>query len=249
MMAPRDITVALNVHDEHVVAGPTMASAAAAIEAARADGHAVEKVIGLDCATAECRTYFSHFRDAGWKLFDLQQGDLGEARNELVKASAGEIIAFLDADDLFSENWLTAGIKKIVSEENLGRNCIVHPELNIFFDAANSCLANCPQDDPVFMSGYWRLANYYDSLAMAPRRAFEEVPYAGRDKENGFGFEDWRWNLETIAAGWKHEIAKDTIIFKRRRDISLLSELGAKKTILWPVNALTIDNCKTPERE
>ncbi|PPC80566.1 MAG: hypothetical protein CTY31_06300 [Hyphomicrobium sp.] len=76
---------------------------------------------------------------------------------------------------------------------------------------------------------------------MAPRELFSDVPYICSDFELGFALEDWLWNIQTIYAGWKHEIVKDTIIFKRRRDMSLVVKSSQRRTILWPVEALAID--------
>ncbi len=240
-----DITLALNVHSESVVAGPTLASAHAAVKAARARGFDVEMIVGLDNPTDECRAYFERLGTQGWRVIELEAGDLGLARNGLVEVARGHVVAFLDADDLLSENWLAEGSAKILADEAAGIQSIMHPELNLFFDAAGSCMGNRSDDDPLFTSSYWQHANYYDSLAMATRRTFEEIPYVGRDKERGFGYEDWRWNLDTMDAGWRHSIVKDTIIFKRRRDVSLLSELGSKKTLLWSMERLSCDKFGT----
>ena len=40
----------------------------------------------------------------------MHEGDLGRVRNALVPRATGRYIAFLDADDLFSENWLAEGL-------------------------------------------------------------------------------------------------------------------------------------------
>jgi hypothetical protein len=236
-----DITLALTAHSETVVAGPTLNSADAAVEFARGRGFRVERILGLDRATEASRAYFLPRAREGWRVVELDAGDLGLARNALAEIAGGRFVAFLDADDLISENWLAAAGAALAAAEDEGRQVIAHPELNVFFDAAQSCLVNRPDTDALFAPAYWRHANYFDSLAMAPRAAFREVPYAGRDMEAGFGYEDWRWNLETTAAGWSHATVRDTIIFKRRRDISLLGELKREGTLLWDLDDLAID--------
>lgn len=236
-----DITLAITAHSESIVAGPTLASAEVAVEAVRAKGLMVEKVVGLDNASDECREYFLPFLKNSWNIVELDKGDLGLARNALAEIAKGQIVAFLDADDLFSENWLVEGVNQIIAAEKRSQKIIAHPELNIFFDGSDSCLANGSDVDPLFTPVYWHVANYYDSLALAPRQAFLDVPYKARDKENGFGYEDWCWNLDTANAGWSHVIVRDTIIFKRRRDVSLLSELGQRRTLLWQHDAMAIE--------
>ncbi|MFV0473281.1 MAG: glycosyltransferase [Pikeienuella sp.] len=235
------LTLALTAHSETIVAGPTIASARAALRALEAGGYSAEAIIGLDRATDGCRAFFSQPSLSDWPLGDLDFGDLGASRNALAELARGEVVAFLDADDLFSENWLLEGVRRLEKAKEMGEDLILHPELNVFFDAANSMLLNISQRDELYLGAYWAMRNYYDSLAMAPRRAFLDAPYAVRDRARNLGYEDWRWNLDTIARGWRHEIAPDTIIFKRRRDSSLVTELQAEQALLWPLEPLAID--------
>lgn len=234
------LTVALTVHDESCVSGPTMTSVEDAISAAQAQGVEVERLIGLDRPTQEAERYFNQAAFDDWTRLVLDVGDLGHARNALAQAATGDAIAFLDADDLFSENWLAEACA-ILSE----RDVILHPEVNWIFDAAGEVLWNPSQDSPLYSPYNWRVGNYWDSLAIAPRRAFLEVPYRARDRERGLGFEDWCWNVETLEAGWAHDTVRDTIIFKRRRDSSLVLELRSKKTVVWELEALAIDKIAT----
>lgn len=242
MNNPPDLTVALTAHSETIVGGPTILSAEAAIAKAEEAGFTVERLIGLDSASEGCEAFFSSDLLAHWTKVKLKARDLGIARNLLAANARGKWIAFLDADDLFSENWLSEGSRALSAAEQRNQDLILHPEANIFFDAANSVLLNINQDDDLYTPYYWYAANYYDSLVMAPRRAFLDVPYIRRDKETGFGYEDWRWNLDTISAGWTHQIVKDTIIFKRRQDMSLVVELGQQRAMLWNTESLTINN-------
>ena len=236
-----DLTVALTAHSETVVAGPTMRSAEVAIAAAEATGLRVERLIGLDRATPGTRAFLDQPDFDRWRRITLDCGDLGLARNAMAHEAKGRVVAFLDADDLFSANWLTAGMQMLDEATARGDKYILHPELNWYFDGARFVLVNPDQDSEFYTPIYWRIGNYYDSLSMAPRDVFLQVPYVGRDRERGFGFEDWRWNIETIEAGWRHMTVPDTIIFKRRRDNSLITELGSKRTVLWELDSLRID--------
>ena len=44
-----------------------------------------------------------------------------------------------------------------------------------------------------------------------------------------------------MAAGWKHIYAPNTIIFKRRQDMSLVIELGQRQTLLWELEIMAIN--------
>lgn len=236
-----DLTVVVTAHSESIVAGPTMRSAEAAVGVAESAGFRVERLIGLDAASERCRAFFTQPAMSRWFSVALDERDLGLARNALAKLANGRWLAFLDADDLFSENWLVEGARMLARAEAGGEKVILHPEVNVFFDGMNSALGNIAGDSALSTPYYWYVANYYDSLAIAPQEAFSEAPYVGRDRERGFGYEDWRWNLDTIAAGWQHAVVKDTIIFKRRRDMSLVFELAQKRSLLWDMEIMAID--------
>ncbi|MEL6957342.1 MAG: glycosyltransferase family A protein [Pseudomonadota bacterium] len=240
-MSGFDITVALTLHNETVVAGPTLHSCDAAIAAAEAAGHRVERIIGLDNATEATWRFVNQSALDHWRKVPLSVGDLGLARNGLAEVARGTMLAFMDADDLFSENWLVEGARMLTEGRADGIDRILHPELNWFFDGAGAVLVNPDIESPFYAPQYWRVGNCYDSLAMADTDTFRAVPYRARDKASGYGFEDWAWNVETLQAGYEHRVVRDTIIFKRRRDNSLVTELKSNKSVVWELEGLAID--------
>ncbi|MBN1637153.1 MAG: glycosyltransferase family 2 protein [Deltaproteobacteria bacterium] len=240
-MSSFDITVIVTAHDETVVSGPTMRSAESAIIAAEARGFGVERLIAMDGPTAECRDYFSQTKFYKWKMIEYDFCDPYRTRNASVEAARGRWIAFLDADDLFSENWLMLGGERMAQAEKDGEKAIVHPEINWIFDGAHSVSVKPEQEEEYFTPYYFYFANYYAMLCMAPRRAVLEIPYGFRDLESGFGYQDWQWNIETMAAGWRHVVARDTIIFVRRRDMSISVENRQRKTVIRSLEPMAID--------
>lgn len=241
-MARVDLSVIVTAHDETVVCGPTMRSADMAIARARSAGFSVEAITALDRATPACRAYFHQDRFDHWTRLDVDQGDLGRARNDVVPRCAGDNIAFLDADDLFSENWLEDGLKLIRAGDAIGERRIAHPELNWLFDGEMSAYVKIDQDDPLFSPHHFAFTNYYDSLCMSPRSAHLDCPYVHRDIAGGLSFQDWQYSVETMAAGYVHRSARDTIIFKRRRDFSLVIESRNRQATVREIEALAIDN-------
>lgn len=232
-----DVTVALTVHSETVVAGPTLRSTEAAIAEAEAVGYRVQRLIGLDRPSPATEAYIGQPALEKWQTIRLDCGDLGLARNALAQVAEAPLVAWLDADDMFSENWLVEGLAALAQ----GPGRILHPELNWFFDAARSILVNPDPSGPFYDPLYWRVGNYWDSLVLTPRDAVLAVPYRPRDRDLGLGFEDWCWNVETLSAGWIHAVVPDTIIFKRRRDNSLVTDLRGSKSLPWEVDGLAID--------
>ncbi|MEP9381162.1 glycosyltransferase family A protein [Nocardioides sp. KR10-350] len=243
-----DLTLIVTAHNETVVCGPTMRAADLAVDAARARGFTVEPIIALDAATEATTAYFHQPRFDHWERRIMQEGDLGRVRNALVPETDGDFIAFLDADDLFSENWLAEGLTTLTEARDRGERVIAHPELNIIFDGGKTVLRNVDQDSPLFTPHFFYVRNYYDSLCLTPREAHLQVPYIHRDIPNGLSFQDFQFSIETMSRGWKHVVVKDTIIFKRRRDFSLVVESNNRKAIVRSLPEMAIDKVRDLSR-
>ncbi len=241
MTTPHDLSIIVTAHNETIVCGPTMASADAAIACARAAGFTVQPIIALDSATPECHAYFHQSRFDHWDRWEIQQRDLGRTRNEVVQRVDSHNIAFLDSDDLFSENWLRGGLELVKAGQARGETVIAHPELNWLFDGEASVFVKIDQDDPLFCPEHFVFTNYYDSLCLSPRQAHLDCPYVHRDIPNGLSFQDWQYSVETMDKGYMHRSAPDTIIFKRRRDNSLVTESRGRKAIVRAIEPLAID--------
>jgi glycosyltransferase involved in cell wall biosynthesis len=242
--ATTDLTLIVTAHDETLVCGPTMQAADIAVEQARAAGYTVQTIIALDKATDETTDYFQQAAFDHWERWTMHEGDLGAVRNKLVPQTSGRFIAFLDADDIFSENWLSEGLPVLIEAEQRGERAIAHPEVNIIFDGSKYLWHNVDQDDPLFTPHFLYVRNPYDSLCLTPRQAHLDVPYVTRDIPNGLSFQDWQFAVETMAAGWKHVVVRDTIIFKRRRDFSLVTESRNRASIIRALPAMAIDRIR-----
>lgn len=218
-----------------------MSAADAAIACAEKAGITVERIIALDKATDATKAWFGQPAFDAWDRQVMEEGDLGRVRNAIVPRTKGRFIAFLDSDDLFSENWLREGVLRLREAEAAGERAIAHPELNWLFDGTHSVYYKPNQSDPLFSPYYFYTMNYYDSLCMCPREAHLEFPYVHRDIPNGLSFQDWQFSIETMAGGWTHVNAPDTIIFKRRRDESLVTQSRARRAMVRALDPMAID--------
>jgi Glycosyl transferase family 2 len=239
-----DLTVVVTAHDETAVCGPTMRAADLAVEAARARGFSVQTIIGLDAPTEETSAYFHQPHFDHWERRVLQERELGRVRNALVPECEGRYLAFLDADDLFSENWLAEGVAMLDAAAERGERAIAHPELNVVFDGTKVIHVNIDQTSALFTPHYLYFRHYYDSLCMAPRDAHLEIPYVIRDVPNGLSYQDFQFTIESLEVGWQHVVVRDTIIFKRRRDVSLVTESNMRKSLVRALPAMAIDRIR-----
>ncbi|MGD1923098.1 MAG: glycosyltransferase family A protein [Paracoccaceae bacterium] len=240
-----DISVIVTLHSETVMAGPTIRSADLAIAAAESAGLSVERLFGFDNPTPETVAFFDREEFRSWTNATHSFRDQGQLRNAMASQSTGRWIAFLDGDDIWSENWLVAAATHLLEAEADGRREIAHPEINWIFDRQANVVLKLPQDDLLFDPYAFYFTNYYDALAMAPRAAHLDIPYAIRDIPRGFAVEDWQWNIETMAAGWRHVAIRDTIIFKRRREMSQVIRAGQRSAIFRDIEPMRIDQVGT----
>jgi hypothetical protein len=243
-MSDIDLTLVVTAHDETLLCGPTMRSGDLAVAEARARGYTVETIVALDNATPATNDYFHQPRFDHWERWEVHEGDLGRARNAIVPQTKGRYIAFLDADDLFSENWLAEGIAALDAAAQREERAIAHPELNVVFDGHKAVRQNVDSSSPLFSPHLLYVRNCYDSLCMSPREAHLAVPYVLRDISKGLSYQDWQFAIQTLSRGWRHLVVQDTIIFKRRRDFSLVVESNTRKSIVRSLPEMAIDRVR-----
>ncbi|MEO0991391.1 MAG: glycosyltransferase family A protein, partial [Pseudomonadota bacterium] len=227
-----DIAVLVSVHEETEVAAAAIRSADISAEQAELAGFSVQKIVALDRPTPEAQAHFDGLILKDWQAATFDFGDVSMTRNGLAAMSSARWIAFLDGDDLFCDTWLVRSAEMLRDLERCGARAIVHPELNIIFGGGQDIHVHVDQTDPMFAPEYFHFGNYYDTLCLAPRAAYLEVPFQRRDLAKGYAREDWQWNVQTMARGWEHRVARDTVIFKRRRAHSLSEKVRSVKAVV-----------------
>ena len=152
------VSVVITAHREGVLAGPSLASAFEAADALVRGGGRAEVVAVLDRPDAMTRAVFEGVsRDL--KIYEADFGEPGLARNLGVARSRHDFIAFLDADDLWSSNWLTAAAAFHSREDR--PNLVLHSEANLVFGARQELWWHADSQAPGFDPGYMRVGNYW----------------------------------------------------------------------------------------
>ena len=228
------VAAIMTVHAEGAMAAVSYNSLLQASAHAESAGIEVHKLIVLDNPTPQTLAVFQDLDD-GTELMFTEFGDQGLVRNAAAEACKGDLIAFLDGDDLWGENWLTAAHAFLEGRE---LDCVAHPEFNWFFQGVSSVLIGMDQEDPNFDINFLRFGNYWDAMCMAHRSIHLASPYCKRRIKEGFAFEDWHWNCETVNKGIIHKLVPDTIHFKRRRENSQTLEASGTKALM-PQTPLT----------
>ncbi|WP_418275966.1 glycosyltransferase [Isoptericola jiangsuensis] len=239
-----DISVILAAHHEGALAGPTLRSLLDAVEQAESDGISVDVTVVLDDPNRATLDVFADATERGWSVLQVDVKDHGLARNYAAERVSGDIIAHLDADDLWSRNWLSAGYEMVRAEGDV----IVHPEVDWFFGESANLFFHTDQLDPSFDPAFLRFSNYWDSLCMVPRHVMLDFPLAARDIPGGFAYDDWFWNIETVRAGIVHRVAAGTIHFKRRQKVSQNILAVTNKSLTRWSPLLTYEYARQAER-
>lgn len=220
------ITSVINVHAEGSIARATVESMLAAADYATQRDIPVRTLIVADRPTRETLEAIGEFR--GRVLIEqVNIGDPGLARNYAVQRVDTEFISFFDGDDLAGLNWLYQAYKTAM----LDSTNIVHPHYCIHFGKFEHITEIVPMDG-AFRKTYLVFANCFPPHNLCHSSIHRCVRYRKSDLAGGFGYEDWAWNRDTIQAGYTHAIAKNTVIFYRRKRFNSLNHDSAAQECL-----------------
>jgi glycosyltransferase involved in cell wall biosynthesis len=226
------LSLVLNAHREGSLVVESIRSAIEAQATARTKSINVELILVLDKGDKKTRNFVCEFQN-NLEIFEVDFGDLGEARNFGRDKSRGEYLAFLDCDDLISDNWLTDAYSLYGS---LKRDAILHPELNYFFgprlvSASRLLFKHRSSLEASFSYATLTDQNPWTALCFSRREVFVKHPYREIDLRNGIGFEDWNFNLETLSSGLPHLVVPGTIHFIRQKGVKSLKRRSARANV------------------
>jgi glycosyltransferase involved in cell wall biosynthesis len=226
-----DISLVINAHSEGRLLHPTLKSALEAIACARDGSLSVQLLIVLDSPDSATREYCAKFLPSEARVVEVSVKDAGLARNAGVETAEGRFIAFLDGDDLLGRNWLLAAHRFITAE---ARELILHPSLIVYFEGRNAVWRLLDQDDPGFSKAILLEHNLWPALSFGRRSTYRAVPFRAADRQNGFGYEDWLFNCDTVARGIVHRVVPHTVhcVRQKTRKHSVLHETAAAQSVI-----------------
>jgi glycosyltransferase involved in cell wall biosynthesis len=226
-----NISLIITAHREGVLAGPSILSALAAKERAEKEiGVSVEMLVILDRPDAITEAVFHEKVGDAASIVVTNYGDPGLARNHGVGIARGEVVSFLDGDDLWSSNWLTEGW----SFCELESDAVGHCACIVAFGQVSGVWWHIDSRRPLFDRNYLFWANYWDAMSIGRADIYRKHPFRANDLREGFGHEDWHWNVLTLEAGLQHAPVSRTIHFKRRRKGSQMSLVERSDSVIWP---------------
>ncbi|HEY1085859.1 MAG TPA: glycosyltransferase [Candidatus Saccharimonadales bacterium] len=219
------ISIIVNAHNEDTFLHRTLKSIQQNIDKVREAGAECEVIIVADRVNDFTKEYLDNrvaaaLVDVDLKIEYVQYGDLGESRNHGIKLAKGEYIANFDGDDIWSDRWLVEAYVFIQGKDRV----VLHPEIVVSFGAKHNVWHVKSSTDPVFDARSCVEDNWWTSCMFTRRSTFDEVTYRPTLRSRSFSFEDWLWNLETLAKGIEHLTVPKTSWFYRRKSTSMLTE-------------------------
>jgi glycosyltransferase involved in cell wall biosynthesis len=239
MTHPRnlDLSIIVTAHNEGLIAHKTLLSIEDALKLLpRALTYEIVISVdnGDDTTLAYARQYAAQHEST--RVLEASFKDLSASRNNAVQHARGAYIAFIDADDLMSENWLATAYE--LAQTRPGT--IIHPEYSITFGDDNLIWRKRDSENKTFDTLCLIDNNLWDSPCFAPRSIFEQTPY--EPNGNGFGYEDKLFNTQTLAKDIPHLVAPQTLIFVRRKiEGSMLRGASSNMATIAPTPLFSFD--------
>jgi hypothetical protein len=230
------VSVVINAHKEGSLLQFAHKSALLACKALK-DDLKVDSEILIICDRPDDKTRFLANSLEASRSITVDFGDLGLSRNFGVSESAGNFVAFLDADDMWSENWLSccfsAQLKATEAE-------VYHPELNYFFGHgrtknSKTVFRHLPSDSEDFDKFMLTTSNAWTALSAAAKEIYLKIPYEPVSATLRNGFEDWTFNLRVMEMGIRHAVVPKTAHFIRDKPWSTMrSEHALRNAVFKP---------------
>lgn len=241
-MSKVEFSIVITAHNEGILLHKTLRSVFDAAKQLRDNGIKYEIIIHVDNGDRKTLDYLKRYSE-GNELSVIKNnfGDLGQSRNYVVKIARGEFVSFLDGDDLISPNWYLKSLKILKASS---KDCVVHPEAVLTFrgDSRHVLTMQKKSEDTKEDLLILLSANRWGSVVTAKREIFMKVPYMSMN--NGYCYEDYAFNVQTLERKILHLVAPETVLFYRRSMDSMLSCANSESLILPMMKMFDLNKVK-----
>lgn len=218
-MTSIDVSVIITLHREAKYVARTLASLSDAATFARQRGITVELVAVLDRADDATKQAWQNARPNCFdnvQSIEVDNGSLGLSRNNGCAVANGELFDLIDGDDLISYNWIAYAFE---AARQLGPTAALVPRFSFGFGADYYSVEYFSQD--VSSTIGIVTGHPYTMKICASRTLFAACPYAEVSLTTGYAYEDWHFNCNATALGYRFFVVDGTALFYRQRANSL----------------------------
>ncbi len=204
-----DVLIAVCASREGKLLHRTLAVLADAMVEAALGGFSCETAVFLHDADEDTATMAHDRAGPAIRVVDLGQGDRIEARNAAARMARAPILAWIDAGDVCSRDWIREAAGRAF---DAGRDVVWHPEHCVVLSDSFQLLECRDQEDAPRETASFFWMPPYPYAALAPRELYLRFPLRPDDAERGYLGGDWYWGCETIAAGIPHKTVPKTFV-------------------------------------
>ena len=210
-----NVSVVITFHKEGLIAHKTMRNVADLTSKLTEQGITYEVILHLDRGDSATKDVLSKIAcNQRYRLYENTFGDPSLARNFALSQANGQYIALIDGDDIFSTNWLIDGYRILESRQQ--EKLILHAETDITFGPDETSprlwrMQNSKSIEQDLLTLFTR--NCWISGTFGRSKVIKAIPY--RRATDGFGYEDWTYNIETRGSGIRHEVVPGSLHFYR----------------------------------
>lgn len=232
----RTVSLVITAHNEGKLVIKALNSVLQNIRASNIEEY--EVIIGLDNPDEVTQNIIdqSEFSSKFIHVYNFKINDVGVVRQNLLGLTKFDHVSFLDADDMWGDNWLLKSSLFAASHPN----AVLHPELTLFFDEKIKYVRKNPDSTSrKFKKEILLFENVWTSSFITPRWVMEKFPMKSGstyDESSPYAYEDWSWFRETLAAGIEHRVVKKTAHFHKIKDSSNTSKSILLNKKPWPID-------------
>lgn len=236
-MAP-ELTAVITFHREGVLAHAALRSYLLSCAKARETGIFMEVVLVLDTADDETISMVCDHPDLVGDEIVVRTdvADSAQARNLGIAQSSGKFVCTLDGDDLVSRDYFQ---RHVEFARTASERTILHAQVVVSFGMDHRYSWQIDQRTMPFSKDMLISENPWVSAVFARREVFQEIPYVPCfPHKTGFGYEDWHWNCQSVAAGYEHVAVPGTAYFYRLKQSGSINTVNSALKAVMPPSAL-----------
>ena len=213
-----DVSVCLFARSERTRLYASVTSVIRSIERAEQEGLAID-LLGVLCnSSGPTESRLCEIMGPRWRNLRLDGSSLGMARRSAALASKGHYVTYLDAGDVWSENWIVAAIAAASSRPGPAvwrHEAVLQSGDDYYHDPENYTCTFQPDECQGFDYAAMLGENPFATSFLTQQEILAAVPFPCEDTERGWDSPDWWWNCNVVSEGYHHRIVPETFLYRR----------------------------------